>query len=491
MQSVHSFLSQSYDFPPEGFQVREDELYFHGINVMELIETYKTPLRFTFLPIISKKISDARQLFQSAIDKLGYKGSYTYCYCTKSSHFRHVMVEALAAGVQLETSSALDMPIIDTLERAGHISKDILILCNGFKDYEYKQYIADMLHDGFENVIPILDNKDELGFYEHELEVPCSLGIRMATEDSPEGSFYTSRLGMREDEIIPFYMERLSNHPSMKLRLLHFFIRTGIQDSPTFWSELRRLASLYCQLKRVNPDLQMLDLGGGLPFRNSLGFEYDYPYVIEEIIRTIQEVCREYSVEEPDLLTEFGSYTVAESSGTLFKVLGRKEQNDREKWFMIDGSVISMLPDVWALARRFILLPINNWDAGYEKVIIGGMTCDADDYYNEDVHFEAIYMPATRKQQYLGFFHTGAYQEVLSGVGGLHHCLMPDPKHVVISVDKEGDRHYQVLHEEQNSKQVLRILGYRRSPDAPPMRASEAKSVREDDEVPAAKEVVE
>jgi arginine decarboxylase len=70
-------------------------------------------------------------------------------------------------------------------------------------------------------------------------------------------------------------------------------------------------------------------------------------------------------------------------------------------------------------------------------------------------------MPKTRKQQFLGFFHTGAYQEVLSGVGGIHHCLMPDPKHVIIGVNPDGTRTYRVLHEEQNSQQVLKILGYK------------------------------
>ena len=117
MQTFHEFIDQSFYFPPEGFQVLDDELYFHGINVMELIETYKTPLRFTYLPIISERVRRARKYFEDAIAKVDYQGEYTYTYCTKSSHFKHVMVEVLKAGAQLETSSALDMPIIDTLER--------------------------------------------------------------------------------------------------------------------------------------------------------------------------------------------------------------------------------------------------------------------------------------------------------------------------------------------------------------------------------------
>lgn len=461
MVNYREFMEQSYDFPPEGFEVFEDELYFHGINLMELIETYKTPLRFTYVPLISNKIQQARLYFQQAFLTHGYRGEYVYCYCTKSSHFKHVLTEVLKSGAQLETSSAFDLPMIASLHRSGHLEKDILVVCNGFKDLEYKQYIADLLHDGFTRLIPVLDNKEEFNFYNNELEVPCELGMRLATEEPPDFGFYTSRLGMREDEILDVYSQKIKDNKNFKVTLLHFFVHVGIQDSPYFWSELRKFVHLYCRFKKINPDLHYLDIGGGLPFRNSLEFDYDYEYVIGEIVKMIKLICEEHQVPEPDILTEFGSYTVAESSCTLFKVLGKKQQNDREKWYMIDGSIISMLPDVWALNRRFMMLPINNWDAGYEKAIIGGMTCDSDDYYNEEANINALFLPKTRKQQFIGFFHTGAYQEVLSGVGGLHHCLMPDPKHVLIYENPDGTRRFRTLHEEQNSKQVLRILGYK------------------------------
>ena len=461
MQNYLGFLSQSYYFPSDVFTVYEDELYFHQINLMELIETYKTPLRFTYLPIISQKINSARKWFDRAIKDLGYSGKYTYCYCTKSSHFKHVLVEVLKSKAQLETSSAFDLPMIRTLHRGGYLSKDILVICNGFKDYEYKQNIVDMIHDGFSRMIPILDNSEEFNFYSSELEDPFQVGIRLSTEEPPDSNFYNSRLGFKRQDILPFFKSKLEGHPNAKLTLLHFFVHTGIQDSPFFWSNLRGLVELYCELRSINPHLHMLDIGGGLPFQNSLDFEFDYEYIISEIVRTIKEICDERGVPEPDILTEFGSYTVAESSCTLFKVLGRKQQSDREKWLMIDGSIISMLPDVWALNRRFIPLPINNWDAGYESVFIGGMTCDSDDYYNHEANVDAIYMPNTRKQQYIGFFHTGAYQEILSGVGGLHHCLMPDPKHVILELQPDGTPFTRVLHEEQNSKQVMKILGYK------------------------------
>ena len=204
----------------------------------------------------------------------------------------------------------------------------------------------------------------------------------------------------------------------------------------------------------------MLDIGGGFPFKNSLSFEFDYEYMVDEIVKRIKEICAEHGVMEPDLITEFGKYTVAEASGIVYNVVGRKQQNDRERWCMVDGSFITDLPDIWALNQRYILLPINNWNHTYEKVNLGGITCDGMDYYNQEAHINNIFMPKTRKKQYVGFFHTGAYQEALSGYGGVHHCLLPSPKHVLIKKNHDETLGYEVFGEEQTSRQTLKLLGY-------------------------------
>jgi arginine decarboxylase len=93
-------------------------------------------------------------------------------------------------------------------------------------------------------------------------------------------------------------------------------------------------------------------------------------------------------------------------------------------------------------------------------VVLGGITCDSQDYYSDDAHTNMVFLPKTRKVQYIGFFHTGAYQESLSGFGGIHHCLIPTPRHVLINRNEDGQLEYEIFNEEQTSKQVLKILGY-------------------------------
>lgn len=462
MTTYAEFLDISVDFPIRNFQVIEDELYFHGLNMMELVETYDTPLRFTILPVISKKIQEAKLYFKTAFLENDYQGRYIYCYCTKSSHFHHVLKEALKNDIHLETSSAFDIPLIRALYKEGLISKDIMIICNGFKPEVYKRNIVDLIHDGFTNVIPVLDTKEELNYYVNELDMePIRIGIRASIDETPDHELYSSRFGIRPEEIFDFYKHKIKPLESVQVVLFHFFIESGIRDTPYFWNELDKMIHTYCKFKKINPHLQYLDIGGGLPFQDSLFFEFDYQYMINEIVRHIKEICEEYNVPHPDIVTEFGSFTVAESSGVLFRVLGKKVQNDRERWYILDGSLMTTAPDIWALKQKYILLPLNNWDSKYAKVILGGITCDSNDYYATDAHTDVLFLPWTRKTQYLGFFHTGAYQEALSGVGGIHHCLIPTPRHVLIDRAPDGSWVHRTFLEEQNSKEVLRILGYK------------------------------
>lgn len=129
---------------------------------------------------------------------------------------------------------------------------------------------------------------------------------------------------------------------------------------------------------------------------------------------------------------------------------------------MIDSSFITTLPDTWAINKRFIMLAINRWNDEYERVLLGGLTCDSDDYYNSEQNMNAIYLPKYKKDKplYIGFFNTGAYQESIGGYGGLQHCLIPHPKHILIDKDENGNITTELFSEQQKAEDLLNILGY-------------------------------
>jgi arginine decarboxylase len=463
MKNKYSDLvDQTFEWPADGFTSENNQLNWQGINLMEVVKQYGTPLKISYLPKISENIQRARQYFNVARAKLEYQGSYNYSYCTKSSHFSFVLNEVLKNNVHLETSSAFDINIIEQLVKEGKVNKDTFIICNGFKRYQYVENIAGLINKGFKNVIPILDNMGEVDELGDLLKTTCDIGIRIASEEEPKFEFYTSRLGVGYKDIVPFYKSKIKENPKFNLKMLHFFINTGIKDSAYYWNELRKCVNVYVQLKKICPTIDSLNIGGGFPIQDKISFDYDYEYIAEEILAQIKRECNAAGVPEPNIFTEFGSFTVGESGATLFGIMGQKKQNDRENWNMIDGSFMTSLPDAWAINRRFIMLPINRWDKEYERVLLGGLTCDSDDYYNSEQHVNAIFLPKFKKEekQYVGFFHTGAYQESLGGFGGIQHCLIPSPKHVLIEKDDEGNISTKLFAKEQSHKSMMKILGY-------------------------------
>ena len=455
-------IDQTYYFPQEEFNLHNNKLSFHGIDLMGLVEKYGAPLKFTYLPRITENINRAKKWFNESIDKNNYQGSYHYCYCTKSSHFEHVLHEVLNNDVHIETSSAFDVDIVERLKKKGKISNDTFVLCNGFKRDQYITNIARLINNGQHNCIPIIDNYEEINLLTEEIEGKFKIGIRIASEEEPKFEFYTSRLGIGYKNIVPFFNKQIKDNKKVELKMLHFFINTGIRDTAYYWNELLKCLKVYVQLKKVCPTLDSLNIGGGFPIKNSLAFNYDYQYMIDEIINQINLACQEANVPVPDIFTEFGSFTVGESGGAIYEILYQKQQNDREKWNMIDSSFITTLPDTWAINRRFVMLAINRWNDEYERVLLGGLTCDSDDYYNSEQNMNAIYLPKYRKDKplYIGFFNTGAYQETIGGFGGLQHCLIPQPKHILIDRDKSGNLTTRLFSEQQKSEDLLQILGY-------------------------------
>ncbi len=463
MKSYVDLIEQTFDFPNKEFRVENDGLLFNGVPLMSIIQKYGTPLKITYLPKIREHILYAKEIFNKAIKKHNYAGTYTYCYCTKSSHFRFVLEEVLKHDTHLETSSAYDMPIIKRLYELGKVSKEHFIICNGFKRPAYIKSIREMLEEGF-NCVPILDNLNEIDEYRDTNAKAINVGIRVASDEEPNFAFYTSRLGIRYNDINQLYKEKIASHPQFRLKMLHFFINTGIKDSAYYWSELNRFMYKYCELRKVCSTLDTIDIGGGFPIKTSLQFEYDYQYMADQVIEVIQWICNKNNVPVPNIFTEFGSYTVGESGAIVYSVVDQKLQNDKELWYMIDGSFITHLPDVWGMNQKYIMMAVNNWDNPFHKVNLGGLTCDSMDYYNAEAHISEVFLPVfdaeEQEKQYIGFFHTGAYQDSLGGYGGIQHCLIPAPKHVIINQEEDGTLTDELFSDEQDSESMLKILGY-------------------------------
>lgn len=461
-------IEQSYTFPQTGFNLDEERnLAFHGVSMKALIDKYGAPFKLMYLPSISQQIQKAKALFGKAIEQFDYQAKYQFCYCTKCNYFSHVINQALAEDVDIETSSEFDIDLILKLYEEGRIDKQRVLIHNGYKTDGYLRKIIALQQMGFVNSVIILDGISELKRIQaldcsHKIKV----GLRVAINEEAQSSYYTSRLGIPLKEVLSFFNHYIEGNANVELKMLHFFVDSGIKDNLYYWGEFKKVLRLYVSLKKQCESLDALNLGGGFPIRNNLGFEYDYEYIIMQIVENIKKTCANEGVQEPHIYTEFGKYTVGEAGAIIFEVLEQKQQNDAELWYIVNNSLMNTIPDAWSIHEKFILLPINKWDREYGRVNIGGISCDQSDYYNSEDFNQAVLLPKYSSKDeeplYLGFFHTGAYQDAISGYGGIKHCLIPAPQQIIITKDTNGNIVDYLYREEQSAEEMFKILGYKR-----------------------------
>ena len=340
-KTYFDLIKKKYPFPQEGFDLQDGYLTFHGVSLKYLIEKYGSPFKLVYLPSVRNQIQKARNLFNRAIENNAYKGKYQYSYCTKCNHFYYIINEALSQQVHLETSSSFDIDLILNLFAEKKLDRNRVIIHNGYKPDEYLQKIISLQRSGFQHSITILDSLKELDrITKINTDGKIKIGLRMAINEQAQSPYQTSRLGIRSSEMMDFFRKNIKGNELVELKMFHFFVDSGIEDTPYYWEEFQKALKLYTDLKKECSSLDSFNLGGGFPIRNHLKFEYDYELIINKIIQNIKESCTAEHVPEPDIYTEFGKYTVGESSAILFQVLEQKQQNDSENWYIIDNSLM-------------------------------------------------------------------------------------------------------------------------------------------------------
>ena len=265
--------------------------------------------------------------------------------------------EVLKHKAHLETSSAFDINIIEKLVDQGKLTNAHFIICNGFKTAAYLDNIARLRENGFEHIIPVLDHATEADELAKRTNKPLDIGIRIASEEEPKFAFYTSRLGIGYKDIVPFYEQRLKDDEQFRLKMLHFFINTGINDTAYYWSELLKCVHVYCALKKVCSELDSLNIGGGFPVKNSLGSlrscihgRGDHP---TDQIR-LQRKGRTCSAHIHRIW-----FVHRWRKWRTLRIIIRKRERpgelEHDRWFFHDQS------GYLAINKRFILLAINRW----------------------------------------------------------------------------------------------------------------------------------
>ena len=451
----------------EYLKIEGDCLYYKDINLYDLVKKYGSPLEVAYTPIILENITYLKDLFNDKIKKYNYNSNYLYAYATKANYYSEVVLTALSKVDMLETSSAYDISIIQRLVELKIIKPGFKIICNGYKNEKYIDAIKSLLKEKID-VIPIIENEKEYELLSRINEFSINVGLRYNSDfesrliknnfkDSDE---FDNRFGFDEENIIQMAY-KISNTKNMNLKVMHFHFGGTITNIDNYIKGFGNIFELYCKLKKEYNSLEYFDFGGGFPVKYSLDYKFDYEYLVDKIIKTAKEISTNNKIPEPILIGEHGRYTVANHSFYIYKI-DLTKSNERSNWYIMNGSLMNMTPDMWGLDQDFTILPINLLNNEAVQVNLGGETCDPDDRYflnNENVK---LYMPIIGKEEelYIGIFATGAYQEIISGIGGVHHCLIPEGNELIIFKDKNNELKYYKMNNIQTSEEMLEILDY-------------------------------
>lgn len=437
-------------------------IFADALDLLALVEQHGAPLEVSFCPLITRRVNEMAGYFAAASARTGYAGRFVYAYATKANFAEEAVRTAVAAGAHYETSSAFDVRIAHSLWRRGILPPDRFIFCNGSKERPYIDAILALRQAGFANITPILDDPAEF----EELAScpsPLLLGVRERKDpqDLAEGATYGyDRFGMLPDELDRL-AERVAQTPH-RIILYHAMVGSQLEDR-TFWTrELVESLEGYVRLRQRAPAMDYFNFGGGMPTgAYSLDFHFDYVDFAERLQRAVAACCDRLGAQRPHLVGEFGRYTVADHGLHMFRV-GRVRPGHpgMPPWYLLDGSLMVALPDILIVkGQQFIVLPLNHLDAEAGPVTLGGRrTCDSDDFYPRD-GAPLIAPRITTDGLLLAFFGTGAYQSMLSGEGGAHHCLAPEAPKVI--VEEQGGALVSRVTAAQTWEDVLEELGYR------------------------------
>jgi arginine decarboxylase len=312
----------------------------NGVSIPEVIAGIQErgldmPVLLRIENILDTQITLINENFRSAIDSLGYRGSYLGAYPIKVNQQQQV-VEAvtrhgkkyhhgLEAGSKAELVAAMGM-LRDT---------EAVLVCNGYKDEEFIDLGLHATQLGFKCIL-VVEMPGELPLIierSKAKKVKPLLGVRVKLSAQANGLWSESGgdrsiFGLNAAQIIDV-IDRLKEADMLDcLQLLHYHLGSQIPNIREIRGAVAEASRVYAGLVAEGANMRYLDLGGGLAvdydgtqtnFMSSRNYSVD-EYCVD-VVEGVMTVLDEQGVDHPVIVTESGRALVAYYSMLLFNVL--------------------------------------------------------------------------------------------------------------------------------------------------------------------------
>jgi arginine decarboxylase len=294
------------------------------------------PVLLRFTGILEDRVDALTGAFGDVIGELGYGGRYTAVYPIKVNQQKDVVDAIVRHGgdrVGLEAGSKPELAAVLGLARPGAV-----IVCNGYKDRAYlrRALIGQKLGHRVYIVVEKTSELPMLLSAAKELKVEPLIGLRVrlaanftSTQQNTGGE--KAKFGLAAAQVLEA-VELLRDAGKLDcLRMVHFHLGSQVANVADIQRGMREAARYYVELRALGAELDTVDVGGGLGVdyegtrsRSFCSINYSLREYALNIVRTLQEVCRESQQPEPSIISESGRALTAHHAVLVTQVVDRE-----------------------------------------------------------------------------------------------------------------------------------------------------------------------
>ena len=370
-------------------EIKDNVLHIGGVNTLDLVKKYKTPLYVFDEELIRNKCREYIKSFKVKENgnKVAYAGkAFLTKYMCKLVCEEGLCLDVVSGG-ELYTAYKAGMPMENILFHGNNKTVDEVKL--GI-ELGVGRFVVDNFYElDLIEKFCLENNKTQKIYFRVTpgIDAHTHKYIRTGQIDSKfgfaliNGDFYKA-------------VEKVKQYKNIELVGIHAHIGSQIFEIKPFLDEVEIMLKLLKEVNENNDDINLteVDLGGGI------GVYYtkeDKPKTIsefcEDIINKADEVCEELNIKRPTLLIEPGRSLVANAGSTIYTVGSIKEIKNVRTYVSVDGGMTDNIrPSLYQADYECGIVNKINKTGHNHKVTIAGKCCESGDILISDTEIGDI-----------------------------------------------------------------------------------------------------
>ena len=370
-------------------EIKDNVLHIGGVNTLDLVKKYKTPLYVFDEELIRNKCREYIKSFKVKENgnKVAYAGkAFLTKYMCKLVCEEGLCLDVVSGG-ELYTAYKAGMPMENILFHGNNKTVDEVKL--GI-ELGAGRFVVDNFYElDLIEKFCLENNKTQKIYFRVTpgIDAHTHKYIRTRQIDSKfgfaliNGDFYKA-------------VEKVKQYKNIELVGIHAHIGSQIFEIKPFLDEVEIMLKLLKEVNENNDDINLteVDLGGGIGVYYT---EEDKPKTISEfceaIINKADEVCEELNIKRPTLLIEPGRSLVANAGSTIYTVGSIKEIKNVRTYVSVDGGMTDNIrPSLYQADYECGIVNKINKTGHNHKVTIAGKCCESGDILISDTEIGDI-----------------------------------------------------------------------------------------------------